>query len=79
MARFTKTVIIDSPMAFNEGLQPGQWFRWAGAGGARGQWYGKTRAQVDAVRYQADRAWGTKSDTERARIIRLWAKQNGAL
>lgn len=77
MARFTKTVIIDSPMAF-DGLQPGQWYRWAGAGGSRGQWYGKTSAQVDAVRVQADRKWGAKSDTARARLIRQWAVQNGA-
>lgn len=76
--RFTKTVIIDSPMDFDTIGQPGQWFKWSGAGGARGQWYGKTSAQVDAVRMQADRAWGAKTDTARARLIRQWAKQNGS-
>lgn len=75
--KYVKTITVDSPMDFDT-MHPGQWFKWAGAGGARAQWYGKTRAQVDAVRYQADRAWGAKTDTARARLIRQWAKANGA-
>jgi hypothetical protein len=78
MARYTKTVIINNNMGF-DALHPGQWFKWAGAGGngARGQWYGKTRAGADAVRHQSG-SWGKLSDTRRAHLVRLWALQHGA-
>jgi hypothetical protein len=78
MARYTKTVIISSNQQFDQ-LQPGQWFQWSGAdgNGGRGQWYGKTRAGADAVRHQNGK-WGKLSDTQRAALVRKWAKENGS-
>jgi len=77
MSKYTKTVIIFSPLCF-DALQVGNWFKWAGAPDAgRGQWLGKTRAGVDAVRYQQDK-FGKLSDTTRNKLVRAWAKQNGA-
>lgn len=77
MARYTKTVTIYSNLCF-DALTPGQWFQWAGAPDAgRGQWLGKTRAGVDAVRYQGGK-FGKPADTLRNHMVRKWAKQNGA-
>jgi hypothetical protein len=78
MARYSKTVIISNNMQF-DALHPGQWFQWAGAGGngGRGQWYGKTNAGADAVRHQSGK-WGKLSDTQRAALVRKWAKENGS-
>ena len=80
MARYTKTITVYSPLCFDQlGFKPGQWFQWAGAkgNGSRGQWLGKTRAGVDALRYQSDK-FGKFADTERNKLMRKWAKQNGA-
>ena len=78
MSRYTKTVIVYSPLCFDS-LKVGQWFQWAGAkgNGSRGQWLGKTNAGVDALRYQSDKFWKF-ADTERNKLMRKWAKQNGA-
>lgn len=76
--KYVKTVVINKPQDFDT-LHPGQWFIFAGAGGTRGQWFGKTRAGVDYVRHQPEsRNWGIKTDTERARSIRASAKRWGA-
>lgn len=72
--KYLKTITIFSALEFDE-FKPGQWFKWNH--GARGQWLGKTRAGVDVVRYQ----WGTYgkvSDNDRNRLLRTWAKSNGA-
>lgn len=76
--RYIKTVTVYSPLCF-DALKPGQWFQWAGAKGncSRGQWLGKTIAGVDAVRYQSDK-FGKVADTTRNKLMRQWAKQNGA-
>ena len=77
MARYTSTQIVYSPLCFDT-MTPGQWFQWAGAPDAgRGQWLGKTRAGVDAVRYQGGK-FGKLADTTRNKLVRKWAKQNGA-
>ena len=76
--KYTKTVTIKTNQDFDQ-LHPGQWFVFDGAGGSRGQWYGKTRAGVDYVRHQPEnRTWGAKIDTDRAKIIRASAKKWGA-
>ena len=76
--RYIKTVTVYSPLCF-DALKPGQWFQWAGAdgNGSRGQWLGKTLAGVDAVRYQSGKI-GKHADSMRYKLMRKWAKQNGA-
>lgn len=75
--RYTKTVIVFSTLDFDD-MKPGQWFQWAGAPDAgRGQWLGKTRAGVDAVRYQGGK-FGKLADTTRNKLVRRWAKEHGA-
>lgn len=77
MARYIKTIIVYSNLCFDT-MTPGQWFQWAGAPDAgRGQWLGKTRAGVDAVRYQGGK-FGKLADTTRNKLVRKWAKENGA-
>lgn len=81
MSKFLKTQIVYSPLCFDNAtkFKPGQWFQWAGAdgNGSRGQWLGKTKAGADAVRYQSGK-FGKFADTERNRLMRKWAKLNGA-
>ena len=72
--KYAKTITIFSELQFDS-MHPGQWFKWNN--GARGQWLGKTRAGVDAVRYQADK-FGKVSDTKRNHLVRAWAKRNGS-
>lgn len=72
--KYQPEVTIFSELQFDS-MHPGQWFRWNN--GARGQWLGKTRAGVDAVRYQSDK-FGKVSDTKRNQLVRAWAKRNGA-
>jgi hypothetical protein len=76
--KYVKTIVVYSPLCFSN-LKPGQWFRWAGAdgNGSRGQYLGTTKAGADAVRYQSG-SFGKFADTERNRLMRKWAKQNGA-
>ena len=78
MSRYTKTVVVYSPLCF-DALKPGQWFQWAGAdgNGSRGQWLGKTKAGADVVRYQSGK-FGKFADTKRNKLMRQWAKQNGS-
>jgi hypothetical protein len=79
MQHYTKTQIVSSALDFDS-MKPGQWFQWAGNEGTRqgrGQWLGKTRAGVDAVRYQGG-AFGKPADCERNFLLRKWAKANGS-
>ena len=76
--KYTKTVTIRTNQDF-DALHVGQWFVFAGAGGSRGQWYGKTLAGVDYVRHHPEwRNWGAKTYTDRAKSIRASAKRWGA-
>jgi hypothetical protein len=78
MAKYQKTVTVYDLMEFDS-LTPGQWVRFGGAGGARGQWMGKTRAGVDVVRYQPEnRVWGQPVDCTRSAMLRKYAKSHGA-
>ena len=72
--KYAKTITIFSELQFDS-MHPGQWFKWNN--GSRGQWLGKTRAGVDAVRYQSEK-FGKASDTRRNQMIRTWAKKNGS-
>ena len=72
--KYVKTITIFSELQFDS-FKPGQWFQWHN--GARGQWLGKTRAGVDAVRYQGGK-FGKLADTTRNKLVRKWAKQHGA-
>lgn len=72
--KYVKTITIFSELQFDS-MRPGQWFKWHN--GARGQWLGKTRAGVDAVRYQSG-VYGKVSDNDRNHLLRVWAKSNGA-
>lgn len=72
--KYAKTITIFSELQFDS-MKPGQWFRWNN--GARGQWLGKTRAGVDAVRYQGGK-FGKLADTTRNKLVRKWAKLHGA-
>lgn len=75
--RYIKTITVYSNLCFDT-MKPGQWFQWAGAPDAgRGQWLGKTRAGVDAVRYQGGN-FGKPADLTRNYLVRKWAKSNGA-
>ena len=74
-ARYTKTVEVSCLTDFDT-MKPGQWFQWVNGGG-RGQWLGKTRVGVDAVRYQGGK-FGKPADTIRNHLMRKWAKANGA-
>ena len=72
--KYAKTITIFSDLQFDS-MKPGQWFQWHN--GARGQWLGKTRAGVDAVRYQGGK-FGKLADTTRNKLVRKWAKLHGA-
>lgn len=72
--KYAKTITIFSELQFDS-MKPGQWFRWNN--GSRGQWLGKTKAGVDAVRYQGGK-FGKLADTTRNKLLRKWAKQHGA-
>lgn len=77
--KYVSTIVVYSPLCFDNDLKPGQWFRWAGASGSgsRGQWLGKTTAGEDVIRYQSEK-FGKFADTERNRLMRKYAKTKGA-
>lgn len=70
--KYTKTVTIQTEQQLDN-LHIGQWFK-LGYSGAIGQYLGKTRAGVDAVRYGK---FG-KQNAQRNKLMRQWAKSNGA-
>lgn len=70
--KYTKTVTIQTEQQFDS-LHIGQWFK-LGYSGAIGQYLGKTRTGADAVRYGK---FG-KQNAKRNKLMRQWAKSNGA-
>ncbi len=70
--KYTKTVIIQTVQQFDT-LQIGQWFK-LGNNGESGQYFGFTPAGTDVVRYGK---FG-KQNAQRNKLMRKWAKSNGA-
>jgi hypothetical protein len=73
MTKYTKTVVIHSPLQLDS-LHIGQWFKF-GDTGQRGQYLGTTLSGSDACVYQNKFC---KANAKRVKLIRKWAKSNGA-
>jgi len=74
--KYTKTQTVSKEQQFTN-MKPGQWFRWSGAGGARGQYLGLTRSGMIVCRYQQGK-FGKASDLQRNKLQRQFAVQQGS-
>jgi hypothetical protein len=74
MAQYVKTIFVSS-LSQLDTMKPGQWV--AFDSGNRGQYLGRTRAGVQVVRYQSG-LFGEFKDTESNKLLRKYAKLNGA-
>lgn len=73
MPKYQKTIVIYSAVELDS-MHIGQWFKF-GDTGQRGQYLGTTLAGSDAVVYQNKFC---KANAKRVKLIRKWAKSNGA-